>query len=119
MKCLKDSRTTVQVSENGWTKNKIGLYWLKEVFDRYTSPSQGNYWMLILDGHGSHISLLFIDYCHENKIIALCLSSHFTHFLQSLDVSVFSPFSRAYKRQLHAHSQYGAAAISKVDFLTI
>ena len=36
---IKDNRTTLQVSPNGWTTNEIALHWLKEVFDLHTRYS--------------------------------------------------------------------------------
>ena len=47
--------------------------------------------MLIIDGHGSHISLNVIDTARENNIILYCLPPHTTHILQPLDVSVYKP----------------------------
>jgi hypothetical protein len=45
-------------------------------------PSQ----LLILDGHTSHVSLSFIEYCEQQYIIPLCLPPHSTHILRPLDV---------------------------------
>ncbi len=49
--------------------------------------------------------------------MALCLPPHLTHLLQLLDVGVFDPLSKAYKKCVHLHSQYGAVTVSKLDFL--
>ncbi|KAI1006004.1 hypothetical protein K3495_g2217 [Podosphaera aphanis] len=40
-------------SENGWTSNQIGFEWLKRIFLPNTTPHQGQWRLLILDGHGS------------------------------------------------------------------
>src|SRR5580704_14902780 len=42
--------------------------------------------LLILDGHTSHVSLSFIEYCEQQYIIPLCLPPQSTHTLQPLDV---------------------------------
>ncbi|KAF6527566.1 hypothetical protein HZS61_007868 [Fusarium oxysporum f. sp. conglutinans] len=64
----------IATSQNGWTDNEIGLEWLKH-FDRYTAKrSNSRYRLLILDGHESHHSLGFEEYCKENKIITLSCS---------------------------------------------
>jgi hypothetical protein len=56
------------VSENGWTSNELGLQWLKH-FDKHTKRrSVGEYQLLIIEGHESHVSLAFQQYCKENKI---------------------------------------------------
>ena len=42
-------------SNNGWTTDKIGLCWLKDIFEPYfKSYSTGAKQMLILDGHSSY-----------------------------------------------------------------
>jgi hypothetical protein len=54
-------------SESGWTNNKLGLEWLKTIFDRETKHIASRGWrLLILDGHGSHINMKFLDYCDQN-----------------------------------------------------
>ena len=79
----------IAVSENGWTSNKLGLQWLKEVFESYTreramgkaasrDPSQR---ILIADGHGSHIRADFIAHCMKNSIDLLIMSPHCSHLL--------------------------------------
>ena len=70
-----DKRTVLHVSENGWTDRTIALAWLKH-FDQYTSSqTKGKYRLLILDGHSSHVSLPFIEYCEEHNIIPLSAAS--------------------------------------------
>jgi hypothetical protein len=47
----------IGVSENGWTNNEIGLFWLEHVFDKHTkNRTIGRHRLLILDGHGSHVT---------------------------------------------------------------
>jgi hypothetical protein len=64
----------ISVSPNGWTSNELALAWLKH-FDAHTKPV-GAWRLLIIDGHESHCSLEFQEYCKENKIIALCMPPH-------------------------------------------
>ena len=49
--------------EKGWTDNEHPIEWLKEVFipqsRRGRDPDDASYWrLLIVDGHGSHTSLV-------------------------------------------------------------
>lgn len=45
----------IEVSENGWTTDAIGLSWLENICIPYTKQySVGKYSLLIMDGHGSH-----------------------------------------------------------------
>ena len=47
----------ITVSENGWTDNTIGFEWLQRGFDQETQAYQkGEYRMLLVDGHASHIT---------------------------------------------------------------
>jgi hypothetical protein len=88
-------------SLTGWSNNDIGLAWLEQVFDRYTKAKARRAWrLLIVDGHGSHVTSDFIEYCHENKILLLILPAHSTHTLQPLDVVMFKSLSSGYSGQL-------------------
>jgi len=49
--------------ENGWTSNAISLAWLHDVFIPETPQGPR---ILLLDGHGSHISLEFQWQCKLN-----------------------------------------------------
>jgi len=106
-------------SENGWTNNEIGLWFFQICFDPETAIGQKGEWrILILDGHASHVSTKTVEYCVSRKIILLCLPAHTTHLLQPLDVGVFAPLSTAYKKHVHRITRLGAGyAIDKVDFL--
>ncbi len=109
------------ISENGWTDNTIGFEWLQRGFNQETRAYQkGEYRMLLVDGHASHITTAAIQYCIDYKIILLCLPPHITHLLQPLDVGVFSPLATAYKSHVQRVTRLGASYhIDKVDFLDI
>jgi hypothetical protein len=112
----------VTVSESGWSNNQIGLAWLQQVFDRLTkSKARQSYRLLILNGHGSHVTMDFIDYCDRNRILLAIYPPHSTHTLQPLDVCAFKPLSTAYSNQLSAFLQnsQGLASIAKRDFFTL
>ena len=48
----------------GWTSNFHGLEWLKRVFEPTTrTKADGQYRLLVCDGHDSHISGSFISHC--------------------------------------------------------
>ena len=105
-------------SENGWTTDKIGLRWLKEVFSLHSKHhSTGAKRLLILDGHSSHESADFDTFCKENAIICLCMPPHTSHLLQPLDVGVFGPLKRAYGKLTEGMMAAGNNHIDKEDFL--
>jgi hypothetical protein len=105
----------IQVSPTGWTNNDLALDWLKH-FDTH-AKSVGAYRLLIIDGHESHCSLAFQEYCKENKIIALCMPSHSSHLLQPLDVACFAPLKRSYGDGISALARNHIHHISKETFL--
>lgn len=82
--------TIFQVSENGWITKGLFLEWFKQ-FAQMISPLRPV--LLVLDGHGSHITIDVIYYARLNGIHLQCLPSHTSHVLQPLDVGEFEPFS--------------------------
>ena len=109
-------------SPTGWTNNDIGLAWLEQVFDRYTKPkARLRYRLLIVDGHGSHLTLPFIEYCHQKRILLAVLPPHSTQTLQPLDVVCFKPLSSHYASELDDHLQQsqGLSPLSKGDFFSL
>jgi hypothetical protein len=98
------------VSPSGWTNDDLGVAWLQQVFDPVTSKkARRKYRLLILDGHGSHVTKAFIDYCDLHQILVLVYPPHATHTLQPLDVSCFKPLSQSYSNELiyHNHNTKG------------
>ena len=110
--------TVFAVSEKGWTDNELGLEWLTKVFEPYTAPQAAGKRLLLLDGHDSHCTSQFIDFCYEKDIIPLCLPPHSTHLLQPLDIGIFGPLAKAYKKSIENNSRSGGCySIDKRDFL--
>ena len=112
----------VASSPSGWTNNDIGLAWLEQVFDRYTKKkARQSYRLLILDGHRSHLTIDFIDYCDQNKILLAVFAAHSTHTLQPLDVVMFKPLSTAYSTELskYLHKSQGLLPIKKGEFFPL
>ena len=72
--------------------------------------------MVVLDGHESHLSAQFDQFCKENKIITLCLPAHSSHLTQPLDVGCFSVLKRAYGRELEAFIKAHINHITKTEF---
>ena len=107
----------IAVSTNGWTTNELSLQWLKH-FDTHTKArTTGAHRLLIVDGHESHESLEFQQYCKEQKIVVLCMPPHSSHLLQPLDVGCFAPLKKAYSRQAEDLIRNRITHITKVEFL--
>jgi len=105
-------------SRTGWTNSYLGLEWLKH-FDKITAQRNKTsaYCCLIVDGHGSYVTIEFVEYALINNIIVYCLPSYSTHLLQPLDVGLFSPLQKAYGKQVDLAVRYGQVAINKGNFL--
>ena len=107
-----------EVSNNSWTSDEIGLRWLEKLFIPSTnSRVRGRFRLLILDGHGSHLTPRFDRLCAENDIIPLCMPAHSSYLLQPLDVGCFAVLKRAYGRFVSDLTRRGYNYIDKFDFL--
>jgi hypothetical protein len=70
---------------------------LQSLFDPQISDKAKRDWrLLILDGHGSHYTLDFLEWCHKRRILVAIYPPHSTHRLQPLDVSLFRPLATYY-----------------------
>ena len=90
-------------SPNGWTNDRLGVAWLKEVFDKATKGKARNsrdWRLLFIDGHGSHVTMKFLNWCDNHRVLLAIYPPHSTHRLQPLDVSLFSPLATFYGQQL-------------------
>ena len=90
------------------------------MFEPYSRiHSVGAKWLLILDGHSSHLTADFDAFCNDNVIICLCMPANSSHLLQSLDVGVFGPLKHAYGKLVEAMMRDGNNHIDKTDFLSL
>ncbi|OJJ81088.1 uncharacterized protein ASPGLDRAFT_770304 [Aspergillus glaucus CBS 516.65] len=104
----------ISTSENGWTNGDLGFEWLQEIFERYTaSQAAGPYRLLILDGHSSHATAQFDQFCTARKIIPLYMPPHSSHLLQPPDVSCFGPLKKLYGQKIREAIQNGIYTIDK------
>ena len=74
--------TVFQVSESGWMTKELFLQWFK-YFVATIPPLRPI--LLVMDRHGSHVTIEVIEFAQSNDIHLLCLPSH---ILQPLDVGV-------------------------------
>jgi hypothetical protein len=108
----------IEVSPNGWTTDEIGLRWLQKVFIPSSQVRKvGRYRLLILDGHGSHLTPEFDRICTQADIIPFCMPPGSSHLLQPLDIGCFGPLKRAYGGLVEGRMRLGYSHIDKHDFL--
>lgn len=102
----------------GCTSNLHGLEWLKRVFEPSTrTKANGQYRLLICDGHDSHISGSFIAHCLQNRIVLLILPPHTSHLLQPLDVVLFGPLKKRLTAALSHLNQAQLVRIQKHEWM--
>jgi hypothetical protein len=94
------------------------------VFDRFSKSRarDGRDWrLLIMDGHGSHVNMKFLNWCAEHHIIVAVYPPHSTHRLQPLDVCMFSPLAIVFSQELDAflHRSQGLSSLSIRDFFRL
>jgi hypothetical protein len=109
-------------SPTGWSNDEIGLARLIQVFNQYTKEKAGRCWrLLLLDGHGSHITKPFLAFCVRNRIFLMIYPPHATHSLQALDVVMFKSLSSQYSKKLinHTHKCLGILPVKKGDFIPL
>ena len=106
-------------TDKGWTDDDTALEWLKEVFLPLTKPADAEERrLLVVDGHGSHTTTDFMWNCYINNVHILFLPPHSSHVLQPLDLSVFSPLKRAYKKRLGDVAEWNdSTAVGKRNFV--
>lgn len=105
-------------SQSGWTSNTIGVEWLRRIFIPQTTKPTARPRLLLVDGHGSHISIDFLWLCKENQIQLLFLPAHSSHILQPLDLTPFSVIKSGYRRQIaELASLDDAAPVKKERFV--
>lgn len=76
------TRETVTIAnESGWMTKKEFVCWMRH-FIQYSGTSKSKPTLLLLDNHGSHLSIEAIDLALENGVTMLtfppCLLSHHT-----------------------------------------
>jgi 4-hydroxybenzoate polyprenyltransferase len=88
-------------TKKGWTNQAVALEWLQRVFIPKTipqDPTQAR--LLVLDGYDSYTNTEFMWNCYKNNIHLFFLPPHISHVLQPLDLLVFSPLKRSYRKHL-------------------
>jgi hypothetical protein len=106
-------------SNSGWTSDSHAYEWLTTVFQPSTRPEPTQRRLLIMDGHGSHITTNVIAYCMEHAIDLLILPSHTSHMLQPLDVSVFLPLKRALAAETDTASRLDSGLITRTEWTSM
>ena len=54
--------------------------------------------LLILNSYRSHLTIEFINYYNNNKILLIIYLFYLTHLLQLLNIRIFSPLTTIYSK---------------------
>lgn len=86
-------------SKSGWFDSAIFEDWFHSLFLPAVRHLQGPI-VLIGDNLASHISVAVLKTCEEKNIKFICLPPNSTHIAQPLDVAVFAPMKRVWRKIL-------------------
>ncbi|XP_043226388.1 uncharacterized protein LOC122383728 [Amphibalanus amphitrite] len=86
-------------SPSGWFDNFLFERWFFDLFLPHVKDRPGKK-VLLGDNLASHFSIPVLEACKENKIEFVSLVPNATHLLQPLDVGVFGPAKRVWRRIL-------------------
>jgi len=114
------SNTVTAISANGWITDNLALKWLDE-FNNATigRVKRGEKRYLIFDGHGSHLTLEFIQLCEQSNIIPFGFLPHSTHLCQPLDGKPFLNYKQQFRLLNNDLSFWGGRPYGKAEFLEI
>ncbi|KII87308.1 hypothetical protein PLICRDRAFT_61225, partial [Plicaturopsis crispa FD-325 SS-3] len=114
-----DDGICIGTSENGWTDDFLCMEWFRQSFIPQTKArnDSGEKILLIIDGHGSHVTGEMRELAVENNIHLFCLPPHTTHRLQPLDVGVFGPFQNKWAQRCDAVLHETGEEIRRADFV--
>lgn len=107
---------TFEASQTGLITDSIACTWLYNFIEVAKERAQGEKIVLILDGHGSHVSHFFILYCFRAGINLLVMPRHSSHLLQPLDAGLFSPLKQDNGDLLSVHHGLVELKMQEVDW---
>ena len=94
--------TIYGLNDSGWMDTELFESWFLHHFLAYTPPARPL--LLLMDGHSSHFSPIFINKAAEEQVLVFCLPPHSSHKTQPLDKGIFSPLKRAWREACHNYT---------------
>ncbi len=117
---LTDIHHRVGKTENGWTDDFQCLKWFTESFipqARARAGDDNEPILLVVDGHGSHVTKEMAKAGLAHNVHLFCLPPHTTHKLQPLDVGCFGLLTRKWLERCEAVIEATRENILKGDFV--
>lgn len=110
-------RYLLAVTPTAYINDEILLGWARH-FEVQTRKRQIGKWrLLILDGHSSHFTKQFIQFCDDHLILLFATIPHTTHITQPLDVVVFQPYKHWYGQAISKAFRLRCVDFDKIEFL--
>ncbi len=113
-----DGETLIGNTETGYANKDTALDWLRLTIDPTQNKRRGEWLLLIIDGYGSHITIVFHNLATANKIVLFQLPPHSTYLTQPLDVGVFQLFKHYYIDAIDKAVRLGDEKFGKLEFLS-
>ncbi|EMT73018.1 hypothetical protein FOC4_g10001867 [Fusarium odoratissimum] len=95
-------------TETGWSNSHIFYLWFRDNFLPETAVEPGQWRILILDGHKSHITVEIMYLAWINKVQLLYLPPHSSHATQPLDVGIFGILKRFFHEETEQYATFEA-----------
>jgi hypothetical protein len=96
-----EDNASMAMQPKAWMTGHLFKSWIrhfvKNVKDYGLDISPSRRHLLILDGHGSHVTVDVVKTARSVGLDLLTLPSHTSHAMQPLDVSCFKPFKQAFR----------------------
>ena len=87
--------TMIATSPNGWISDELAIQWLQSFINATNERTKkGEKRILIFDGHGSHLTVEFLQLYKDNSIIPFGFLPHTTHLCQPLDGKPFLSYKQ-------------------------
>ena len=91
-----------------------------KIFEEKTrEKANGEYRLLIVDGHNSHYTVAFLLLARCHLIIVLCYPAHGTHIYQGLDVVIFAILKLLLSKERDKLLRDTGKAINKSNFIEV
>jgi len=101
----------------GYSNNDLAFEWIQH-FDKCCAVrQQGVHRLLLLNGHGSHLTIEFAEYCEQRNIHLFAIPAHTSHFLQPLNIVLFQPFKHHHRQAVEMAVRTGCINFNIIEFL--
>ena len=92
------------ITKRGWMTADCFYEYILNIFYPWLLKNKIQFPIILyLDGHVSHLTLKLSQFCKDKKIELVALYPNAMHILQPLDVAVFNPLKKNYRKVVDEH----------------